>query len=190
MKKLIAIGAMSLALTTCSTNAAMGNPVASGTAQIVVENTSTTFINQLVQKHVDMLQDIKLRKTTHSVSTVVRQLKGRVGKTGYVFSGATPNGWDCSGLVMWAYEQLGVNLEHRASKQQYAGKPVSTPKVGDIVVFTYKGNKSAYHVGIYLDSDTMIHAGGGKGDRTSIVSISKFAGKYSKVTYRRILETI
>jgi cell wall-associated NlpC family hydrolase len=91
---------------------------------------------------------------------------------------------------MWAYEQLGVNLEHRASKQQSAGTKVKSPKAGDIVVFTYNGSKSAYHTGIYLTPDTMIHAGGGKGDSTSIISISKFAGKYSKVTYRRILETI
>jgi cell wall-associated NlpC family hydrolase len=91
---------------------------------------------------------------------------------------------------MWAYEQLGVNLEHRASKQQFAGESTSDPKPGDIVVFTYKGSKSAYHVGIYLSPDKMIHAGGGKGQYTSIVSISKFAGNYSVVSYRRILQTI
>jgi hypothetical protein len=44
-------------------------------------------------------------------------------------------------------------------------------------------------VGIYIDENTMIHAGGGKGDRTSIDSISSFAGKHSKVSYVRMIET-
>ena len=67
---------------------------------------------------------------------------------------------------------------------------MKSPKRGDIVVFTYKGSKSAYHVGIYVSPDKMIHAGGGRGEHTSVVSISKFAGKYSKVTYRRLLESL
>ena len=131
-----------------------------------------------------------LRNNTVKLNNVISLLKGRVHKTWYVFSGDTPAGWDCSGLTMWAYEQLGVNLEHRASKQQFAGVSTSDPKPGDIVVFTYKGSKSAYHVGIYLSPDKMIHAGGGKGQYTAIVSISKFAGNYSVVSYRRILQTI
>jgi cell wall-associated NlpC family hydrolase len=130
-----------------------------------------------------------LASNTEQLNNVISQLKGRVHKTWYVFSGATPQGWDCSGMVMWAYGQLGFNLEHRASKQKEAGTFVTEPKPGDIVAFTYKGNTSAYHVGIYLSPDTMIHAGGGEGDSTSIVPISAYAGNHSEVTYTRILET-
>jgi peptidoglycan endopeptidase LytE len=90
---------------------------------------------------------------------------------------------------MWAYEQLGVNLEHRASMQVHEGTIVKVPKLGDIVAFTYKGSKSAYHVGIYLGPDKMIHAGGGKGDYTNIVRISKFAGSYSTVKFIRVIQT-
>jgi len=187
MKKLIAIGAMALALTTCS-SPALGN-VTSGVVHQQVKEPAN-LLQKVATDKANFIRTAVLTSNATKVNTVISQLKGRVHKTRYVFSGATPAGWDCSGLVMWAYEQLGVNLEHRASKQQSAGTKVKSPKAGDIVVFTYNGSKSAYHTGIYLTPDTMIHAGGGKGDSTSIISISKFAGKYSKVTYRRILETI
>jgi cell wall-associated NlpC family hydrolase len=123
-----------------------------------------------------------------SIASVVKALKKRVGHTWYVFSGSTPSGWDCSGLVMWTYQQMGVELEHRASLQQKAGTLVKDPKVGDIVAFTYKGYKTAYHVGIYIGDGKMIHARR-KGQGTVIESVTAFAGKYSKVTYTRILDT-
>jgi len=121
---------------------------------------------------------------------MIDELKKHVGITRYAFSGATPAGWDCSGLVMWAYQNMGVALEHRASVQQKSGTLVTKPKVGDIVAFTYKGSKyGAYHVGIYLGEDMMINAPR-PGAATAIESISKFAGKYSTVTYTRILDTL
>lgn len=187
MKKLIAIGAMALLLTTCS-SPALGN-VTNATHQQVLKGPANLVTNAVNAKS-QTLQHLVMISNTSKLNKVISQLKGRVHKTWYVFSGDTPSGWDCSGLTMWAYEQLGVNLEHRASKQKYEGTIVKTPKPGDIVAFTYKGSQSAYHVGIYLSPDEMIHAGGGKGDYTSIVRISKFAGKYSNVTYTRILQTI
>lgn len=123
------------------------------------------------------------------VTAVLNKLESRVGRTYYVFSGSQPSGWDCSGLVRWAYGELGIELEHRASKQQHAGASVESPLPGDIVVFTYNGKKSAYHTGIYLGNGKMIHAGGGKGDTTEIATISKFAGNHSTVTFRRLIET-
>lgn len=188
MKKLIAIGAFALVMTTCS-SPAIGDPRTSAVVHQQVERPANLLTEAATAK-ANLIRTAALTSNTKKVNTVISQLKGRVHKTRYVFSGATPSGWDCSGLVMWAYEQLGVNLEHRASKQQSAGTQVESPKAGDIVVFTYNGSKSAYHTGIYLGPDTMIHAGGGKGDSTSIVSISKFAGKYSTVIYNRIIQTL
>ena len=188
MKKLIAIGAFALALTTCSSPATGHTPSAATHQQVKEPVNAIDSDNSILSD--SRLQVVKRQNNTAQLNRVISQLKGRVHKTWYVFSGATPAGWDCSGLVLWAYEQLGVNLEHRASKQKDAGIKVKSPKVGDVVAFTYKGSKSAYHVGIYLGPDLMIHAGGGKGDSTSIVHISAFAGKYSTVTYSRIIDTI
>lgn len=123
---------------------------------------------------------------TEQLNNVIQQLRALVGETPYVFSGSTPAGWDCSGMVMWAYEKLGVALEHRASKQKYAGEFVDEPKVGDIVAFSY--GDGAFHTGIWLAPDTMIHAGGQAGDRTEIIPISTFEAG-STVTYTRLLDT-
>ena len=188
MKKLFAIGAFALALTTCS-SPATGHTTSAVVHQQVIKEPANTLDSDNSILSDQRLVEVKRQANTNKLNNVISQLKGRVGKTWYVFSGATPAGWDCSGLTKWAYEQLGVNLEHRASKQKDAGIKVKSPKVGDIVAFTYKGSTSAYHVGIYIGPNRMIHAGGGKGDSTSIVSISKFAGNYSKVTYTRIINT-
>lgn len=128
---------------------------------------------------------------TKKLNQAVFLVKKQVGKTWYAFSGSTPYGWDCSGLVLWMYGKIGYTLEHRASLQKNSGELVKDPKIGDIVAFTYEGSKSAYHVGIYVGPNEMIHAGGKRGDRTEIVSISQWAkaNGSSVVTYTRVIET-
>jgi cell wall-associated NlpC family hydrolase len=121
------------------------------------------------------------------LDVMISKLQKTVGKTWYVFSGTTPQGWDCSGLVLWAYEQVGIPLEHRASIQGKAGKVTDAPTPGDIVVFTYNKSKSAYHTAIYIGDGLMIHAPR-KGEVTRIESVEQFAGNYSKVTYRNLLD--
>jgi peptidoglycan DL-endopeptidase CwlO len=133
----------------------------------------------------------RIAEDTKELNQAVYLVKKQVGKTWYVLSGSTPDAWDCSGLVKWMYGQIGYNLEHRASLQKNSGELVEEPKIGDIVGFTYKGSKSAYHVGIYVGPNEMIHAGGKRGDRTEIVSISKWAkgNGNTVVTYTRVIET-
>ena len=119
----------------------------------------------------------------------VKETKSYAGKTWYVFSGSTPQGWDCSGLVMWTYLQVGIELPHSATDQLYAGTIVDTPRLGDIVTFSYNG-KTAGHAGIYLSEDKMIHAGGKRGDKTEVKSISEFGKPYSKIFYTRIINVV
>jgi cell wall-associated NlpC family hydrolase len=175
MKKLV-IAALIALTVSASTPASADVPMKETKAQ--TEEASVSFVQK----------QILLNNRTMVQSAYVG-LKKTVGKTWYVFSGSTPSGWDCSGLTMWFYGQLGVDLEHRASSQQKAGKATKNPVLGDIVVFKYKGYKSAYHVGIYIGDGKMIHAPR-KGQRTSVESISDFAGDYSVVTYRRVIDTI
>ena len=76
----------------------------------------------------------------------------------YVWGGASPSGFDCSGLVMYVYAQLGIGLSHGATDQQRASTPVpiSALQPGDLVFF---GSASySYHVGIYVGGGSMIHA--------------------------------
>ncbi len=133
--------------------------------------------------------DRELKLNTEKIQSVVEQLKDRVGKTWYVFSGSTPRGWDCSGLVYWAYEQLGVSVEHSATKQGNSGTKVRTPKIGDIVVFGYKGSKSYYHSSIYIGDGKVIHAGFRKGTTTSIIALDDPSFRNSTITFIRHIES-
>lgn len=120
------------------------------------------------------------------ITAALARLKKTVGHTWYVFSGASPSGWDCSGLVAWTYEQVGTSLEHRATLQANTGVQTTSPLPGDVVAFTYKGRQDAYHVGIYIGDGKMIHAPK-KGHVTSIEDIETFGGDYSTISFRRIL---
>lgn len=174
MKKLVIAGLIALTVS-ASTPAAADVPLKKVETKT---DTSVSFVHE-----------VAIRKNTTLMNSAVVRLNKTVGKTWYVFSGNTPSGWDCSGLTMWFYGEVGVELEHRASSQQKAGKATKNPVVGDIVVFKYKGHKTAYHVGIYVGDGKMIHAPK-KGHLTSIQNISDFAGDYSTVSYRHVIDTI
>lgn len=133
----------------------------------------------------------KIAADTKTLNETLVLVKKQIGKTPWFFSGSTPSAWDCSGLVMWTYAHLGVELRHSASAQRVAGEFVTEPKIGDLVSFNYKSYGSAYHIGIYVGPDEMIHAGGKPGDRTEIRSIKDWAkdNGNSEITYTRIIET-
>ena len=73
----------------------------------------------------------------------------------YVWGGASPAGFDCSGLVSWVYGRLGISLPHNAAALYGVGRPVplSAMRPGDLVFFSGLG-----HVGLYLGQGRMIHA--------------------------------
>jgi cell wall-associated NlpC family hydrolase len=73
----------------------------------------------------------------------------------YVWGGSSPSGFDCSGLVSYAYAQLGVNLPHSSYSQYGYGTAVSKDQLepGDLVFFDGLG-----HVGIYIGGGQFIHA--------------------------------
>lgn len=76
----------------------------------------------------------------------------------YVYGGATPAGFDCSGFVMFVYAQFGVALPHSSSAQGRGvggGHLISRADAlpGDIVVMDGGG-----HSGIYMGGNTMVHS--------------------------------
>jgi peptidoglycan DL-endopeptidase CwlO len=103
-------------------------------------------------------KEIRQQAKRDKLKRVVSYLTTRVHRTSYVFSGSTISGWDCSGMVRYAYKRLGVTLPHSANKQGHVGERVSKPRVGDIVVFAYQGSTSFYHSAIYLGNGLIINA--------------------------------
>ena len=75
----------------------------------------------------------------------------------YVWGGASPHGFDCSGLVMYVYAQVGVSLPHYTVAQYNYSNSVSVSRSqlepGDLVFFAGLG-----HVGIYVGNGQFIHA--------------------------------
>jgi cell wall-associated NlpC family hydrolase len=142
----------------------------------------------LLERHA--ANQARLLSNTKKMNKAIAAVKRQVGKTWYVFSGATPSGWDCSGLVMWTYKKLGVELEHSATKQAHSGKFVNDPVPGDIAAFSYDGKKWFYHVGLYIGNGKMVHAYH-PGTRTRIDSVSHFARTSGvKVRFIRIVDQL
>ena len=76
----------------------------------------------------------------------------------YVWGGAGPGGFDCSGLTMYCYGQIGIGMSHGATDQQRASTPValSDLRPGDLIFF---GNASfSHHVAIFVSGTTCIEA--------------------------------
>jgi peptidoglycan DL-endopeptidase CwlO len=88
----------------------------------------------------------------------------------YVWGGASPSGFDCSGLVMYVYSQLGVSLPHYTVAQWNATDPISSPEPGDLVFFNGLG-----HVGIYIGGGRFVNAPH-TGSVVRIDSMSSFGG--------------
>jgi peptidoglycan DL-endopeptidase CwlO len=91
----------------------------------------------------------------------------------YQWGGASPGtGFDCSGLVMYVFAQLGVQLPHFAAGQYGYGTAVPRDQLqpGDLVFFD-----GLSHVGIYIGNGQMVHAPQ-TGDVVKISPLSEFGG--------------
>ena len=101
----------------------------------------------------------------------------------YVWAGASPSGFDCSGLVMYAYAQVGVSLPHSSYAMWDYGVPVPSDQLepGDIVFFDGLG-----HVGLYIGGGDFVHAPH-TGDVVQVSSLDDGYYAASYVGARRIV---
>jgi len=137
-----------------------------GKQQLTVQESSITT---------DQKPSISPEKAIESPGTqaldVARKMLGRP----YRYGGTDPKGFDCSGLVRYAFSQSGVELPRTSREIFRASQRIDPEKIepGDLVFFTLSANKIS-HVGIYAGQSRFIHSpSSGKG-----VSYASMANPY------------
>jgi cell wall-associated NlpC family hydrolase len=77
----------------------------------------------------------------------------------YKYTGDTPAGFDCSGLVRYSYLTAGMDLPHGTSALKNLTRSVGlrNARKGDLLFFVQEGKKYS-HVGIYVGDDKFVHA--------------------------------
>ena len=100
----------------------------------------------------------------------------------YVYGGASPSGFDCSGFVYYVYNHFGYKLSRGAASQSYNGTRVSKSNLqaGDLVFFNNGSGGGIGHVGIYLGGGQFIHAAN---SRRGVVTDTINSGYYYTYYY-------
>lgn len=78
----------------------------------------------------------------------------------YVYGGTTPQGFDCSGLVQYVYDRLGVKLPRTSQEQALSGVSVPRDQLqpGDLIFYNEPGEGANSHVAIYAGNGQEIEA--------------------------------
>lgn len=114
-----------------------------------------------------------------SIADFAKQFKG----VPYVWGGASPRGFDCSGFTMYVYGQYGYSLPHTATGQWKSGigtriYSISELQPGDLVFFcdpSRSNGKACSHAGIYIGGGQHIHA---SSSRSTGVIVSDLTSGY------------
>lgn len=128
-----------------------------------------------------------LRKNTLLTQHIVKTAQSQLG-TRYILGGTSPRGFDCSGLVWWAYKKHGICIPRLTEDQARAGIAVKFYAIqpGDIIIFKTRKGRSGLHSGLYTGSGKFIHSPkSGKHVRHDKVEDSYWKSKLH--TIRRII---
>lgn len=89
------------------------------------------------------------------VASIAEAMEGRP----YRYGGTSPSGFDCSGLVRYAYQQAGLSVPRTTREQYRAVRPqyVAQLRPGDVIFFRLRSARPS-HVGIYLGDGQFVHA--------------------------------
>lgn len=90
---------------------------------------------------------------------LVLEALGQIGRP-YRYGGATPEGFDCSGLVQYVYAQAGIALPRTTREQYRAGRRIDLDEAepGDLLFYRFGGGRKIDHVALYLGDGQALHA--------------------------------
>jgi cell wall-associated NlpC family hydrolase len=101
--------------------------------------------------------------------------------TPYIWGGSSENGFDCSGLIQYAYQQAGIPLPRRSVDQAKAGqlipREIAQLEPGDILTFSREPGGPVSHVGLYIGEQRFIHSSS-TGVRLSLLSEDDATGRH------------
>ena len=114
---------------------------------------------------------------------IVETALGQLGRP-YVYGGRDPSGFDCSGLVQYAYSEAGIVAPRDTRSQRDAGTRIDFDEAqpGDLLFYRFE-HSGGLHVGLYLGDGRMIHAPA-SGRQVSLVEVAMPVWK------KRYLETV
>lgn len=122
---------------------------------------------------------LDLTESSSSNSDIAATAKQYLG-TGYVYGGASPRGFDCSGFTMYVYSQHGYSLPHSATSQWQSGRgtrvySISELQPGDLVFFndpSRNAGKACSHAGIYTGDGQFIHSSSSRSGGVIVSSLT------------------
>lgn len=122
---------------------------------------------------------LDLTESSSSNSDIAATAKQYLG-TGYVYGGASPRGFDCSGFTMYVYSQHGYSLPHSATSQWQSGLgtrvySISELQPGGLVFFndpSRNAGKACSHAGIYTGDGQFIHSSSSRSGGVIVSSLT------------------
>ena len=122
---------------------------------------------------------LDLTESSSSNSDIAATAKQYLG-TGYVYGGASPRGFDCSGFTMYVYSQHGYSMPHSATSQWQSGLgtrvySISELQPGDLVFFndpSRNAGKACSHAGIYTGDGQFIHSSSSRSGGVIVSSLT------------------
>ncbi len=185
---IMALGLVSTLSGCAESPLALLKPVPRTDPRALGEKVSNTAANTITNKANSRVTTTQRNLGRGVTADVVRTAQSQLG-TKYVLGGSSPSaGFDCSGLIYWAYKQHEISVPRITKDQAYAGKGVSTKSLqpGDILVFEQSSAPNKLHTGLYIGNDQFIHSPNSK-SKVRIDSVSSSYWQKSLLVARRVV---
>ncbi|MDO8963777.1 MAG: NlpC/P60 family protein [Coriobacteriia bacterium] len=144
-------------------------------ARVAAEAARQAALRGAADKPSDRTTDLSKLGASHgNALSVARRYLG----VPYLWGGTTPSGFDCSGLMQYAYRETGISLPRTSRSQYRIGAFIPADRLdllepGDLVFFGYGGDsRRVHHVGMYAGNNVFLHAPG-TGDHVKYSSLTE-----------------